>query len=145
MCRFNDLIMDIFVNFALAKKLKAKGFREMCLGYYRTDSSFEERDCLYLNRATQRGITYKGFLVSYNSRKEGEPFSDVIDAPTVSQVFAWFRKSHGIYAYVKRDTYHKEFRYVYDKDSPRRETVSRIYPSYDEAALKCIEDIVNKI
>lgn len=79
--------MEDFVTFEIAKKLKEKGFREPCFGWYHPSGV-----CIYgsltlinLNKSDCRGDLYDDLLVSHNDDKH-------IDAPTIPQVLKWLRE-----------------------------------------------------
>lgn len=76
--------MEDFVNFSIAKKLKEKGFREPCLGWYYPFEvcGFDYKTSIVFNNSAYRGSNYKDMLVSHKDEK-------YIDAPTISQVLKW--------------------------------------------------------
>lgn len=123
-----------FVDFEIAKKLKLKGFNEPC---WNAINSF---GCTYRNGWLEYLYEQGNELFVQNDLKEGDYL-----LPTISQVLKWFRKNKSIYMYVKRDTYHLKFRYVFEKDKPRGETISEIYESYEEAANKGIEYLLDNL
>ena len=79
--------MEDFVNFSIAKKLKEKGFREPCLGWYYPFEvcGFDYKTSIVFNNSAYRGSNYKDMLVSHKDEKH-------IDAPTISQVLKWLRE-----------------------------------------------------
>lgn len=87
--------MEDFVNFSIAKKLKEKGFREPCLGWYYPFEvcGFDYKTSIVFNNSAYRGSNYKDMLVSHKDEK-------YIDAPTISQVLKWLRE---------KKNYHIEF------------------------------------
>lgn len=76
--------MEDFVPFEIAKKLKDKGFREPCLGWYYPFEvcGFDYKTSIVFNNSAYRGSNYKDMLVSHKDEK-------YIDAPTISQVLKW--------------------------------------------------------
>lgn len=86
-----EMIMEDFIPFEIALKLREKGFREECLAYYRTDGE------LLYNRDQYRGGNYKSLLRSYNSLPKNPIGCEQIDAPTISQVLKWLREGKGIH------------------------------------------------
>ena len=78
--------MEDFVTFEIAKKLKEKGFREPCLGWYYPFEvcGFDYKTSIVFNNSAYRGSNYKDMLVSHKDEK-------YIDAPTISQVLKWLR------------------------------------------------------
>ena len=73
-----------FVNFSIAKKLKEKGFNEVCYNYYEP-----LKHCLNQIKTPW-------------TNKEGESYG-VVTAPTISQVLKWLRKTHNIFIMVFLD------------------------------------------
>lgn len=94
--------MEDFVPFEIAKKLKEKGFREPCLGYY----DVEDNVGLLYNTQYSDDLCpcqYTDLLISYNSGDIVSNLDDsgnCIDAPTISQVLKWLRE---------KKNYHIEF------------------------------------
>lgn len=78
--------MEDFVPFEIAKKLKEKGFREPCFGWYYPCEvwGYDYRTLIVFNQSEYRGNKYKDLLISHNDDKH-------IDAPTISQVLKWLR------------------------------------------------------
>ena len=81
--------MEDFVNFEVAKKLKEKGFREKCFGYY---SYWGDEVYYYIiqDPVPSRQLTFKDFKGCKNVYEEIEKY----DAPTISQVLKWLRDVH---------------------------------------------------
>lgn len=75
-----------FVSFELAVKLKEKGFREKCIAFYTSTKTF-----YYNNTNVCADVT--DLLDCCNAIEE---FDD-IDAPTISQVLRWLRKTHQLH------------------------------------------------
>lgn len=84
--------MEDFVNFSIAKKLKEKGFREPCLGWYYPFEvcGFDYKTSIVFNNSAYRGSNYKDMLVSHKDEK-------YIDVPTISQVLKWLREEKKIH------------------------------------------------
>ena len=70
-----------FVSFKIAKKLKEKGFRELCVAHY--------DDCLTLN--CDSPLTEGRCFYLFNAQ---DKYKSVADAPTISQVLKWLREKH---------------------------------------------------
>lgn len=83
-----------FVSFDLAKKLKEKGFKEVCLAYYTND------DTLYYNYSHKAGACYTDCYLSHNLMSKDSVSGKFVDAPTISQVLKWLRKEKKIYLEV---------------------------------------------
>lgn len=138
-----------FIPFELAKKLREKGFDDLCAAYYLPNSSQ-----LFFNTTLLRGSTIEDCLFSNNTRPIGYICSTFIDAPTISQVLKWFRdkkKIHieiflydGKYSYLIKsitqicedDLFHKCL---------NEDTIDEEYVTYEAAALKGIEYTINNL
>jgi hypothetical protein len=81
-----------FITFEIAKKLKEKGFREKCLLHYESTGGFYSNSINTYDKPNQE-LDYSDFLKCFN---EGNSIG-LIDAPTTSQVLAWFRKEHHLH------------------------------------------------
>lgn len=79
-----------YVSFDLAKKLKEKGFKELCLAYYTND------DTLYYNYSHKAGVCYKDCYLSHNLMPKDSVSGKFVDAPTISQILKWLRKAKNI-------------------------------------------------
>lgn len=88
--------MEDFVTFEIAKKLKEKGFRETCFGWYYPCEvcGYDYRTLIVSNYSEYRGDKYKDLLISHNDDKH-------IDAPTISQVLKWLREKYFIHISTK--------------------------------------------
>ena len=75
-----------FVSFELAKKLKEKGFNEVCYDYY-------EPLMHCLNK-----------IKTPCTNEDGESCG-IITAPTISQVLKWLREKKGIHICISLGTY----------------------------------------
>ena len=80
-----------FVTFGIAKKLKEKGFDELCLAYYTND------DTLYYNYSHKPGACYKDCYLSHNLMPKDSVSGKFADAPTISQVLKWLREKKQMY------------------------------------------------
>ena len=89
-----EIVMENFVSFELAKKLKEKGFKGKCLKYYNIHSHILCSNAhLYTNYGFETIAILEDFMKSYNSQKR----ELCIDAPGISQVLKWLRKEKGIH------------------------------------------------
>ena len=88
------MIMEDCVTYEVAKKLKEKGFRELCLAYYTND------DTLYHNYSHKSGACYKDCYLSHNLMPKGSISGKFVDAPTISQVLKWLRKEKNIHVTI---------------------------------------------
>jgi hypothetical protein len=87
-----------FVSYKIAKKLKEKGFRELCLAYYTNN------DTLYYNYSHKAGASYTDCYLSHNLMPKDSVSGKFVDAPTISQVLKWLREEKKIeVAIIGRD------------------------------------------
>ena len=97
--------MENFVPYELAVKLKEKGFKDNCIGYYDYAGKFHYN---YKSAISNKEIYF------CHRKYDNIWHRDLIDAPTISQVLKWLReekKLHvvfpfyedkGFYYYVQR-------------------------------------------
>lgn len=118
-----------FVTLEIAKKLKEKGYTGGTNGKYIEKVPGSERE------------EWDDVAVMYVT------VTDVISYPKahIYDAMKWLREEKGIYMYVKRDTYHFKFRFVFERDKPRGETTSGIYETYEQAVLAGIEYILDNL
>ena len=88
-------MMEEFVTYDIALKLKEKGFKEKCFAYY-----FPEGSELCFNKTPFGGGIVEDCLFSNNSLPVECVGSDFIDLPTVSQVLKWLRKEKKLYVFI---------------------------------------------
>ena len=130
-----SLIMEDFVNFKLAQKLKDKEFREECLCHYVGED-------LYYN--IESPIANNQLWFSHN-KFDNIWHRDNHDAPTISQALKWLRDEKGIHVGIMLGEFSD---WVYE--------VSRIYgnvfceaednfKSYEQAALAGIEYVLDNL
>ena len=82
--------MDDYVNFKIAKKLKEKGFKGLCLAYYTDD------DVLYYNYSHKAGYSYTECYLSHNSMPKDSVSGKFVDVPTIYQIMTWLREEKKI-------------------------------------------------
>lgn len=104
------IMMEEFVTYDIALKLKEKGFKEKCFAYY-----FPEGSELCFNRNPFRGCIVEDCLYSHNSLPMECVGSDFIDLPTVSQVLKWLRKEKKLYILIDlcQHNIYKELWWIY--------------------------------
>lgn len=135
--------MEDFVTFELAVKLKEKGFREPCLGWYYPFEvcGFDYKTSIVFNNSAYRGSNYKDMLVSHKDEK-------YIDAPTISQVLKWLREEKKIYIMVDRSFSVKGWHYYIidddDFENPIQQEVEH-NRCYEQAAIDAIEYVLDNI
>lgn len=133
-------------NFEIAKKLREKGFKEQCVAHYYPSGSE-----LFFNQTTFRGAIVEDCLYSYNSLPVECIGSELIDAPTITQVLKWFRETKGLHIEVRFDS--RGFGACINKyEINTLETISfnpLLYTgfskTYEEAALVGIEYVLNNL
>lgn len=135
-----------FVTYEVAKKLKEKRYRELCLAYYTND------DTLYYNYSHKAGASYKDCYLSHNLMPKDSVSGKFIDAPTISEVLDWLRTNHGIH--VRADLWRKGWyfdviNYEYDESWNEYKVTtkyqSKDYKSYDNAMLAGIEYVLDNL
>lgn len=134
------MIMEDFVPFEIAKKLKEKGFREPCFGWYPPSGV-----CVYgyltspvSNQSDCRGEDYEDLLISHNDDKH-------IDAPTISQVLKWLREKDYIHLEITIGEKGWESQLVHYRwqDEIGGVEIGSCCDTYEEVALKGIEYILD--
>ena len=126
-----------FVNFELAKKLKEKGFKEDCLCHYITN------DIVY---NLESPIANNQMWFCHN-KYDNIWHRDNYDAPTISQVLKWLREEKTLHVYIE---------YVFSESSiwicevQLIGSYERFYPpkdyeTYEEAAIACIEYVLDNL
>ena len=114
------------VSFEIAKKLKEKGFNEVCYDYYEP-----LKHCLNQIKTPW-------------TNKEGESYG-VITAPTISQVLKWLREEKKIYVSVEVER-EDWFEYkIVQTIKNTRSTGTRVYETYPEAILAGIEYVIDNL
>ena len=130
--------MEDFVTFEIAKKLKEKGFIELCLACYIDDT-------LYYNYSNKNRVCYKDCYLSHNLMPECSVSDKFVDAPTISQVLEWLRKEKKMHIIIPasfEDGYWWEVR---DFNREISEYSYAEYTSYEEASLAGIEYVLNNL
>ena len=136
--------MEDFVNFSIAKKLKEKGFREPCLGWYYPFEvcGFDYKTSIVFNNSAYRGSNYKDMLVSHKDEK-------YIDAPTISQVLKWLREEKGWIIVVRLYSTNGWYWFIQDKNgelkSSHLASCDDCFATYELAALASIEYILDNL
>lgn len=147
-----------FVTFEIAKKLKEKGFRELCLAYYTNG------DPLYYNYSHRAGACFKDCYLSHNLMPEDSVSGKFVDAPTISQVLKWLREEKNIFIAINigycYESYEKPFPTnpkmepilkgyyygVWDLGNLNDENaLSEYFESYELAAIAGIECVLDNL
>lgn len=128
-----------FVTFGIAKKLKEKGFDELCLAYYTND------DTLYYNYSHKPGACYKDCYLSHNLMPKDSVSGKFADAPTTLQVLKWLREEKKIYVLIEVE-YEDWFEYkIVQTIKGIRRSSTRVYETFEEAVLAGIEYVLNNL
>jgi hypothetical protein len=111
-----------FIPYEQALALKELGFDEPCFSYY-------------YNRE-----------LSFGARTS---YGEVLEAPTFSQAFKWFREKYNLLASPKINEFHDRFYFTIKAMEPRlmKEIILKHEINYEEAELECLKkliEIVNK-
>lgn len=90
------------VPFEIAKKLKEKGFKEKCLAYYDINDNV---GLLYNTQYSDEysPCQYTDLLQSHNTDTtvaQPDDSENCCDAPAISQVLKWLRKTHNLFIVV---------------------------------------------
>lgn len=137
---------EYFVSKELAIKLKEKGHMEKCFGYYLPSGNAE----LVYNYNQWRGAIFEDCLFSHNSLGEDIIGSDLIDAPTISQVLKWLREVKNIHieVFLYDGTYSSLIKSITGREAEdlkeyhkclNDSTTEEEFDTYEEAALAGIE------
>ena len=143
--------MTDFTTFNIAKKLKEKGFREKCFGYYGWCEDIFYYNVIQ-NPVPSRQLTFKDLEERQNVYSENCRY----DAPTIPQVLKWLRKEKHLhielvaaaygYNYIVSQTpedggtdyYSSAWEYAGPNDGGA-------WDSYEQAALAGIEYVLNNL
>lgn len=127
-----------FVTFEIAKKLKEKGFIELCLACYIDDT-------LYYNYSNKNRVCYKDCYLSHNLMPECSVSDKFVDAPTISQVLKWLREEKKIYVLIEAE-YEDWFEYkIVQTIKGIRGSSTRVYETFEEAVLAGIEYVLDNL
>lgn len=130
--------MEDFVSFEIAKKLKEKGFIELCLACYIDDT-------LYYNYSNKNRVCYKDCYLSHNLMPECSVSDKFVDAPTISQVLKWLREEKKIYVLIEVE-YEDWFEYkIVQTIKGIRRSSTRVYETFEEAVLAGIEYVLDNL
>ena len=130
------LVMEDFVTFEIAKKLKEKGFKDNCIGYYDYEGEFHYN--------YESAISNKEIYFCHN-KYDNIWHRDLVDAPTISQVLKWLREEKDIMVfplYSKNTS--KWYCSIINADSLDSHNLS-FDDSYEEAALAGIEYVIDNL
>jgi hypothetical protein len=103
-----------FIPYEQALALKGLGFDEPCFGYYFYNGVFKEW--------------------TLNIDNKSDEYTIVIQAPTYSQAFRWFREKHGLRHFIEFDDGHY---------NPVVQSSLVYYcDTYEEAELACLKKLI---
>lgn len=132
-----------FVTFGIAKKLKEKGFDELCLAYYTND------DTLYYNYSHKPGACYKDCYLSHNLMPKDSVSGKFADAPTTLQVLKWLRNEKEIYCLPHFEQGIDIWLFCIERPLAGTEFAEyiseSIYNTYEDAAIAGIEYVLDNL
>ena len=128
-------------NFEIAKKLKEKGFKDLCFSYYTNTND------LYFNYSHKAGAKYSDCYFSHNLMPKDSVSGKFVDAPTISQVLKWLREEKHLHIHIE---------YIFSEDTlwicevQILGSYERFYPdgdfnSYEEAAIAGIKYVLDNL
>jgi hypothetical protein len=117
-----------FVPYEQALALKELGFDETCFGYY------DNKAVIIFN--TNGQPVRKDWIWVKNQIIP----TDMILAPTLSQIFRWFRDNHNLCSWVYQSNI-ELYHYSVLKDS-RYLSPSIEFTTYEEAELECLKKLI---
>lgn len=140
------MIMEDFVTFEIAKKLKEKGFKEKCIAHY-WEKINEHTPCFILKDNMQMdGICITDLLSEHNKAK----WSPFIDAPTIAQALKWLREKKGLHIELwtkgKRPIkWHHTIHTLNHSGEREGWSSGEVCDSYEETALEGIKYILDNL
>lgn len=133
-----------FVPKEIAQKLKEKGFKEKCFGYYLPSGNAG----LIYNPNHWRGGIFEDCLYSHNSLGEDVVGNDLIDAPTIEQTLKWLRDKKKVHV-ATGVTPKSSWRYIImfcDERGLNEPTITeKNHQSYTSAIIAGIEFAINNL
>jgi hypothetical protein len=129
-------MIEEFVPYELASKLKQLGFDEPCFGIWK------DGKLISVGGHWGAGITHSMFGF------EGDRFApDECRAPLFSQAFRWFRENHGVMHRITSYAFGYEMHIdntpsINIKYVDRRYDPGIDYKTYEEAELACLEKLI---
>ena len=87
--------MEDFVPNELAKKLREKGFRELCTHFYRNGNLTPVGMFCGIRSNTHHAWSFNSMKVKLKDTHEIVQFN-IVNAPTIPQVLKWLRKNHNL-------------------------------------------------
>ena len=79
--------------------------------------------------------------LNYNQRPSKFSSVDVVQLPTYSQAFGWFREKYGLAGLVEIGTQEYSF-IIFDEVADTRKTTSSMNGKYEEAELACLINLI---
>lgn len=130
------MIMEDFVTFEIAKKLKEKGFREECLYHYQNCGDYAEANRI---PGDDRYDFNTDYLYQCNNND-----SYLIDAPTIAQVLKWLREKE-ISIEPCATPYNYWYYMIKEKGTIKATYTGEDYNNYEQAALAGIEYVIDNL
>ena len=147
--------MEDFVTIEIAKKLKEKGFRELCTHCYRNGNFRPQEMFCGLKSNTHHKWSFNSMEVKLKDTHERVQFN-IVDAPTISQVLKWLREDKKIhfefvaaaYGYnviisQTPDAGGTDYYYTHMNDDGPND--GGAWDRYEDAALYCIEYVLDNL
>lgn len=135
----NEIIMEDFVTYEIAVKLKEKGFKDLCFAYYTNTND------LYFNYSHKAGAKYSDCYLSHNLMPKESVSGKFVDAPTISQVLKWLRGKKKIHIIIPASFDEGYWWKVRDFNREISEYSDNEFDSYEEAALEGIEYVIDNL
>ena len=130
--------MEDFVTFEIAKKLKEKGFKNNCIGYYDYAGEFHYN--------YKSAISNKEIYFCHN-KYDNIWHRDLVDAPTISQVLKWLRKEKNLHIAINiwGRTWGYDIIELTGGNSLHWTAYREDIKSYEDAALDGIEYVLDNL
>ena len=121
-----------FLPFELAKKLKEKGLKNNCIGYYDYAGEFHYN--------YESDIANKEICFCHN-KYDNIWHEDLVDAPTISQVLKWLREEEKRFVVIHPTGHDVHYYYTVHNLARSFDTFeyTQSFATYEEAALAGIE------
>lgn len=134
-----------FVSYDIAKKLKEKGFRELCTHFYRYGTSTPQEMFCGLRSNTHHKWSFNSMEVKLKDTHERVQVN-MIDAPTISQVLKWLREEKKVHIQILFVCPPNKWEYITIKTTNCELRGMRAsFASYELAAIAGIEYVIDNL
>jgi len=117
-----------FIPYEQALELKEIEFNETCLGWFKNNELTTSFNDLYTN-----------------PKERGKRF-EIINAPTFSQAFRWFREKYNIDGFVRIEPLNEKYGFViYNRGKNNFKEFSTDYTKTEEAELTCLKKLIELV